>query len=71
MTLIDMALETEEYITAEEYMRRRNAGKVDSTKIRYALDNPVKGQIGGFYVKLDRPRYRVAIPSAKGTRRAR
>lgn len=70
MTLLDMAMETEEYITAEEYMRRRKAGTVDAAKVRYALDNPVKGQIGGFYVKLDTPRYRVAIPAVRGTKSA-
>ena len=62
--VLDMSLETEEFITAEEYMKRRKAGAIDPARVRYAV-NPPNGQIGGFYVKLERPRYRVAIPSVK------
>lgn len=55
MTYDDLSLETEEYITAEEYLRRRANNELDPAKLRYAFDRP------GFYVKLDKPRYRVGI----------
>lgn len=57
MNILDQALETEEYISAEEYMRRRSEGKIDPAKTRYADKNPKTGALGGFWVKLDKPRY--------------
>lgn len=62
-TTLDMAMETEEFITAEEYMRRREAGLIRSQDVRYAYGDPKTGYIGGFYVKLPQPRYRVNMPS--------
>ena len=60
---IDMSMETEEFITAEEYIRRHDAGELNPQDVRYATDNPKSGYIGGFYVKLKQPRYRIAVPS--------
>ena len=62
MTL-DMAMETEEFITAEEYMRRREAGTIRTQDVRYAYGDPQTGYIGGFYVKLPQPRYKVSVPN--------
>ena len=60
---LDTILETEEFITAEEYMRRREAGEINPSEVRYAQGNPESGYVGGFWVKLKTPRYRVAVKS--------
>ena len=59
------AIEDEEWISADEYLRRFAAGQIDPAKVRPAL-RPPKGRIGGFIVKLDQPRF---ISPAKATRR--
>ena len=58
---LDTILETEEFITAEEYMRRREAGEINPANVRYAQGNPETGYVGGFWVKLKAPRYKVAV----------
>lgn len=57
-TLYDNILEREEYITPEEYLKRRANGQINPGKVRYAKANPKTGSPGGFWVKLDNPRYR-------------
>ena len=59
--LYDAVLETEEYISADEYLRRRERGEIDPRKVRYALQSPDGKEFGGFWVKLPTPRYRVAF----------
>lgn len=64
---LDMSLETEEFITAEEYLRRRECGEIDPSEVRYASGDPDTGYVGGFIVKLKRPRYRVNVkPFSEG-----
>ena len=61
---METVLETEEFITAEEYMRRRERGEINPAEVRYAAGDPESGYIGGFWVKLKQPRYRVVkMPS--------
>ena len=57
----DMFLETEEYITAEEYLRRRASGEIDPRKTRIVPARIGTGSFGGFAVKLEVPRYRPAF----------
>lgn len=61
MTTYDSVLETEEYLTAEEYLKRRERGEIDPAKIRYATHDPKTGASGGFWLKLDRPRYKTEL----------
>ena len=56
--IYDAFLETEEFITAEEYLRRRERGEIDPLKIRIVPPDIKTGSFGGFMVKLDAPRYR-------------
>lgn len=56
---IDTVMEEEEFITAEEYMERRQRGEINPSEIRYASGNPETGYVGGFWVKLKKPRYKV------------
>jgi len=58
----DAYLETEEVISAEEYLRRREAGEIDSQKTRIALPDIHTGSFGGFVVRLDKPRFQVKWP---------
>ena len=60
----DTVMETEEFITAEEYLRRRENGEINPSEVRYADGDPGSGYIGGFWVKLKQPRYRVSIKPA-------
>jgi len=60
----DMILETEEFITADEYLRRREKGEIDPRKIRIAPPAFDTDSFGGFAVKLDLPRYKPAWSSA-------
>lgn len=63
---LNLEPETEEYITAKEYLNRREAGEIDPRKVRYASFDPRTGAPGGFYVQLETPRYKVAFPKVKG-----
>ena len=58
---MESVLETEEYITAEEYLRRRARGEINPADVRYAAGNPETGDFGGFWVKLKQPRYKVLL----------
>ena len=58
---LDMSLETDEFITAEEYMRRRERGEINPREVTYASGDPDTGYVGGFLVKLKQPRYRVNV----------
>lgn len=64
ITTYDSVLQTEEYLTPEEYLKRREKGEIDPTKIRYASHDPKTGASGGFWLKLDRSRYRTDLPPA-------
>ncbi len=57
----DSVLETEEFITAEEYLERRERGNIDPQNTRLVPPDLVTGTPGGFMVKLDVPRYRPAF----------
>ncbi len=57
----DSFIETEEFITAEEYQKRRAEGKIDPQNTRIVLPDLIAGQPGGFKVKLATPRYRIAF----------
>ena len=67
--IYDMFLETEEFITAEEYLRRRESGEIDPQKTRIVPPSIGTGSFGGFMVKLDTPRYR-SVFSQKAVRGA-
>ena len=56
--IYDTYLETEEFITSEEYLRRRERGDIDPRKTRIVPPNIKTGSFGGFAIKLDIPRYR-------------
>lgn len=66
---METVLETEEFITAEEYMRRRDRGEINPAEVRYVFDRP-DAPFGGFMVKLRQPRYKVAIPQSEPVRSA-
>jgi hypothetical protein len=55
---MDMYVETEEFITSGEYLRRREAGEINPLDVRIAP--PKFGDLSstGFYVKLKTPRYK-------------
>ena len=57
----DTYLETEEFITAEEYLRRRKKGEINPKKTRIVPPDIRTGSFGGFAIKLDMPRYRPAF----------
>jgi len=61
---LDTILETEEFITAEEYMRRREAGEINPADVRYVSNYP-GNQFGGFMIKLKLPRYKVNVKQDK------
>lgn len=61
----DTFLETEEFITAEEYLKRRERGEINPLDVRIAQADMNTGSLGGFMVKLKNPRYKVAIPPMK------
>ena len=61
-TVYDAYLETEEFITADEYLRRSKSGEIDPLKTRIIPPDIKTGSFGGFAVKLDVPRYRPAWP---------
>lgn len=61
----DTFLEKEEFVTAEEFLRRRERGEVQPGDARYVPHVPGGPQFGGFMVKLKTPRYRVDVPSKK------
>ena len=65
-TLYDGTLEREEYITPDEYLKRRANGQINPENVRYAKADPKTGQLGGFWVKLDNPRYRSDISGSFG-----
>ena len=60
--LYDTVMETEEYITPEEYIARRQRGEINPADVRYADCDPKTGRMGGFWVKLKLPRYKVDLP---------
>lgn len=57
----DTFLEREEFVTAEEYLRRRERGEVSPGDARYVPRVPGGPDFGGFMIKLKKPRYRVTI----------
>ena len=61
---LDTVLETEEFITAEEYMRPRERGEINPADVRYVPNYP-GSQFGGFMIKLKRPRYKVNVKQDK------
>ena len=58
---LDTFLETEEFISAEEFLRRRERGEINPSDVRYISHIPGGPEFGGFMVKLKQPRYRVAV----------
>jgi hypothetical protein len=54
-------LEKEEFITAEEYLRRHERGEIDPMKTRIVPPDIDTGREGGFMVQLEVPRYRAAF----------
>lgn len=65
--ILDTFLETEEFITAEEYLKRRERGEINPANVRIVPANLETGSFGGFIVKLDKPRYRARLaPIARG-----
>ena len=61
----DTYVETEEFITAEEYLRRHKEGKIDPQKTRIAPPDMQTGSFGGFIIKLDVPRYKAVWPTRR------
>ena len=57
-------LETEEFVTAEEYLRRRERGEIHPSDVRYVSQYPGY-PFGGFMIKLKTPRYKVDINQSK------
>lgn len=58
---LETYLETEEFVTADEFLRRRERGEVNPADVRIAPPDFQRGTFGGFYVKLKNPRYQVKI----------
>lgn len=61
----DTFLETEEFITAGEYLKRRERGEIAPKNVRIVPADLNTGSFGGFMVKLKTPRYKVDIPFIK------
>ena len=61
---LDTALETEEFVTAEEFLRRREHGEITPADVRYVPQYPGT-PFGGFMIKLKPPRYKVDINQSK------
>lgn len=59
--LIDTILETEEFVTPEEYLRRRELGEINPAEVRYAMPKIGEEDFGGFMIKLKQPRYKANI----------
>ena len=57
---LDTALETEEFVTAEEFLRRREHGEITPADVRYVPQYPGT-PFGGFMIKLKTPRSLRAI----------
>lgn len=54
-------LQTEEYLSPQRYLELKAKGEINPANIRYATHNPVTGEPGGFWLKLDKPRYRTEL----------
>lgn len=52
-------LETEEKISPEEFLKRRESGLVDANDVRFVPPTGAKNDFGSFAVKLNTPRYNV------------
>lgn len=52
----DMYLKREEYITAQEYMKRREAGLIDPKNVEIVPPCSIL-PFGGFKIRLDKPQY--------------
>lgn len=62
-SIFNTVVETEEFITAEEFLRRRENGEINPADVRYVPDSGREDEpFGGFMVRLRTPRYRVDIP---------
>ena len=59
-------LETEEFVTAEEYLRRRDRGEIHPSDVRYVSQYPGY-PFGGFMIKLKQPRYKVNLEQLGAT----
>lgn len=58
--IYETILETEETITAEEYLKRRESGSISVEKVE--ILPPTSGlPWGGFKVRLDKPRYKANL----------
>lgn len=57
-TTYDAYLVTEEFITAEEYLKRRERGEITPSDVRIVQPDIRTGQLGGFMVKLKQPVYK-------------
>ncbi|MDL2267180.1 hypothetical protein LJC46_04235 [Desulfovibrio sp. OttesenSCG-928-G15] len=65
-SVYDMVLQTEEVISAEEYLRRRERGEITPAEVRIIPADMATGSLGGFAVKLKEPKYRTALSLAGG-----
>jgi hypothetical protein len=65
----DAFLEKEEFITVEEYLKRRERGEINPLKIRIVPPDLNSGMAGGFMVELDTPKYRPVFEE-KGSKHA-
>ena len=55
--VFDMFLQKEEYISASEFLRRREAGEISPLDVEIVAPSS-QLPFGGFKVKLKEPRYR-------------
>ena len=63
---LDTVLETEEFVTAEEYLRRRERGEIHPSDVRYVSQYPGY-PFGGFMIRLKCPRYKVNLEQFEAT----
>lgn len=56
---IDMVLQRDEIISAEEYLKRKESGKINPSKVSIVPPRIGSNSFGEFKVKLDVPEYRV------------
>ena len=62
-SIFDTIVETEEFLTAEEFLRRRERGEINPDDVRYVFDSGREEEpFGGFMVRLSVPRYTVDLP---------
>ncbi len=55
---LSSVIETEEFVSPEDYLLLRKGGKLGKRKVRMVSANLETGDTGGFMIELETPRYK-------------